>query len=88
MVQKTLYLFQGLDVLVFVLENQGENEPGLEIVLVSGLSREVVLIQNSVKEELGVVDELQLLFNFSKREIKMLESVLIVLLKKLEESNS
>jgi len=65
MVQKTLYLFQGLDVFVFVLENQGENEPGLEIVLVSGLSREVVLIQNSVKEELGVIDELQLLLNFS-----------------------
>ncbi len=56
MIEKTLDLFEGEDVLILVLVNNWEDEARLEVEFVFGLWNEVVLVEDSVEKELGIID--------------------------------
>ena len=55
-IEKTLDLFEGEDVLILVLVDKWQDEARLEVEFVFGLWNKVILVEDSVEKELGIID--------------------------------
>ena len=52
--------------LFFVLVKEGEDDPWLKIKLIFGLWNQVFFLEDSIEEELGIINQLEFLLNLTQ----------------------